>query len=155
MTDGISSQPTHRVVLRLLLPLAYTAMIWVLSSIPGGTGPTAPGLLDWLAPWLQNALHVPLFFGLAWTWLWALEPRGMRPAATILAALLLSVGYAALDEWHQGLTPGRYASAADLGRDAIGAVLAAWVWVQFRKRARHPTARRKGPSQGPGIRPGP
>ena len=44
-----------------------------------------------------------------------------RPGA---AALLICVGYAATDEWHQGFVAGRGPSVVDVGIDALGAGLA-------------------------------
>jgi len=50
-----------------------------------------------------------------------IRPPRPRPA---LVALLLSLGYGALDEWHQSFVPGRVPSVADWAADAAGALLA-------------------------------
>jgi VanZ family protein len=47
----------------------------------------------------------------------------LRPGATLLA-LGLTLGYGALDEWHQSFVPRRRASAGDWLADAAGAALA-------------------------------
>ena len=54
-----------------------------------------------------------------WRWRWA------------LGALLLSLAFAGLDEWHQSFERGRTGSAADVGFDAAGAALAQ-LWLTWR-----------------------
>ncbi|MFQ5791219.1 MAG: VanZ family protein [Acidobacteriota bacterium] len=46
---------------------------------------------------------------------------------SLFYSLLLSLTYAASDEWHQSFVPGRVASLADLLADALGIVAAAAV----------------------------
>ena len=88
--------------------------------------------------------------GLAWAWAlsadWPPDDRRRR------LALLLTVLYAASDEWHQSFVPGRHPSLLDVGIDAAGALLALWpgigllTRIQSRNRrplrARPPSARR-------------
>ncbi len=50
------------------------------------------------------------------------EPGNRSPWPTISLAVLLSTGYAALDEYHQSFTPSRTASWSDVAIDAGGAV---------------------------------
>jgi VanZ family protein len=50
-----------------------------------------------------------------------------------LVTLLLAVGYAGLDEWHQSFVPLREARVRDVAADAMGAVLAqSLVWFYAR-----------------------
>ena len=57
-----------------------------------------------------------------WRWRWA------------FAALLLSLGFAGLDEWHQTFEQGRTGSVGDVGFDAAGAAIAQ-VWLRWRTRS--------------------
>ena len=83
----------------------------------------------------DKLVHVLLYGILAWL-LGRAEPTlatlGRRAALT-LAGL---VCFAALDEWHQGFVPGRSASRADWGADAVGAAMGlALVAVRRRRTA--------------------
>ncbi len=114
---------------RLLLPLAYMAGIFLLSSIPDvGTPETmAESLLQWTTPELQNLLHVPLFGGLAAAWHWALHSVARSRRIMLLLAFLITTAYAFLDEWHQLHIPGRYGSWTDVMLNLIGIIAALWI----------------------------
>ena len=56
----------------------------------------------------------------------------VRPGPA-LAAVLLTIGYGVLDEIHQSTVPGRESSPADAAADAVGAVMAVWVFVAARR----------------------
>ena len=63
------------------------------------------------------------------------EPPCLRRDATI--ALVLTVLYAATDEWHQTFTASRQGSVADVALDATGAVAGlALLWLWDRRRCR-------------------
>lgn len=113
--------------LRILIPAAYCAGIFTLSSLPGGSKQQVdPGhtLLAHLPPLIQNILHIPLFGGLAWSWYWALQPwQGWSPRRRLVAAFLLTAIFAAFDEWYQSFVPDRTASLLDLALDLVGAAL--------------------------------
>ena len=70
-----------------------------------------------------GVFSIAVFHGLrgprvGWRWNWA------------FATLIIAVGYAGLDEWHQSFVPIRHASARDVAVDAFGALLAqALVWL--------------------------
>jgi len=52
-----------------------------------------------------------------------------------LATLVIAVGYAGLDEWHQSFVPLREARVRDVAIDAVGAVLAqtlVWLYAKWR-----------------------
>jgi VanZ family protein len=51
---------------------------------------------------------------------------GFRPASAraVVGAVVLTLVYAALDEWHQSQVPGRFPSVVDWVADAIGVGLA-------------------------------
>ena len=123
-----------------LLPLAWMAAIMWFSTgdfSAEHTGSFLGPLLRWLAPWasaaqiaavhgvVRKAAHLTEYAILAALWFTAFtrERRwSRRPAAW--AALLISIGWAFLDELQQATEPSRTASAADVGYDAAGALLA-------------------------------
>ncbi len=110
---------------RLLLPLTWMAGIFALSSIPDVDEPTnlAEQVLHWTSPGLQNLLHVPLYYGLAVAWLWALEKQvPFRKRLTIAATVTGT--WALLDEYHQLFVPGRFGSWTDVALDLLGVVMA-------------------------------
>ncbi len=77
-----------------------------------------------------GVFSISVFHGLrgpreGWRWSWA------------LATLIIAVGYAGLDEWHQSFIPIRHASVRDVAVDAFGALLAqALVWLYAKRRMR-------------------
>jgi VanZ family protein len=95
--------------------LAYMAMMFTLSSIPGST----LNRLGFAPTWV-NLAHLPLFAGLAIVTFWALEGTAWLRAAY---AGVLCAAFAISDEWHQAFVPGRRWSSFDLGLDAVGILL--------------------------------
>ena len=102
----------------------------------GSSRSTLPGPVGSQEPWgdaLRTALHVGEYAILA-----ALTYRALRRGAerelspslralrckAMLLALVLSLGYAFLDEAHQVFVPGRQFALADIALDLAGAVLA-------------------------------
>jgi VanZ family protein len=57
----------------------------------------------------------------------------------VLLALLLAVGYAALDEWHQTVVPGRDPSALDWVADSVGAALSFLIYARLGSAIRQET----------------
>lgn len=100
---------------RLPLVLAYMAVMFLLSTLPS-RALVQLGLTGSLA----DALHVPLYAGLALTTLFAVEGRGWL---RIVATALVCLGFAFLDEWYQGFIPGRVQSLDDLVSDAAGTAI--------------------------------
>lgn len=95
------------------------AAIFVLSSMPSVPGPGFPHS--------DKVGHVGLYAVLTWFVVRALGDGDVRRAGPgeWAAGAALAIAYGATDELHQAFVPGRVASWADLGADAIGAVLAA------------------------------
>jgi VanZ family protein len=133
-------------VIRLTIwlpPLAWMgAIIW----FSGGdfsaenTGSILGPLLRWLLPWaspaqidalhgtVRKAAHVAEYAALATLWFITFtRERGWSTRTAARAALLISIGWAFLDELHQATQPSRTASIADVGYDAAGALLASIV----------------------------
>lgn len=112
----------------LAASLAYTALIWALSSRSDSGGMGVPAPWDKLAHAAEYGILAGLLYGgLLWT---------RRPWALcwVLATL-----FGAGDELHQGLVPGRDASVWDFLADAAGAMAA--VALVHAVRARRPKDR--------------
>lgn len=97
---------------RALLPAAYMAGLFALSSIPQRE-------LNRLgiSAFLWDLGHVPLFVGLTWVTFWAL--RGPMVSRALVASLICTL-FAFSDELHQTFVPGRVFSWSDVGADLIG-----------------------------------
>lgn len=127
--------------LRLPVTLAYMASILGMSSIPGVIPDDASGLqgfFGWVAPSIQNLMHIPVYAGLAVLWCWTLElclTRFWRTAGACLIAICFGV----LDEWFQSFIPGRYASVNDILANALGAGVGvcaySYLWVGTRRKS--------------------
>jgi len=95
----------------LLPPLALMGLIYFLSA--------QPHLSSGLGPWdlvLRKLAHMTEYGLLWWFWARAVGPR---------AALAITLGYAATDEYHQTFVEGRHGTPVDVAIDAVG-VAAAW-----------------------------
>ena len=126
--------------LRALAPIAYCAALYVLSAVPGALdqqNSLEHALAGLFPPLVQNLLHLPLFAGLAWCCSWALRGWDLSPATRLSVALILTLSYAAIDEWHQSYVPDRSASQIDFVLDALGAALGALLAfaAEIRKKA--------------------
>ncbi len=94
-----------------LLALAWAALIFGLSARPAQDLPT-------LFFGADKFVHIALYAPLGW-WL----ARGFGVG---WLAVLVATAYGVSDEWHQSFVPGRMPSLADVGADAVGALLGAW-----------------------------
>ena len=107
----------------VIWPLLYMAGIFCLSSVPDyGSANSSLNPLAWIAPNVQNFLHLPVYAGLASLWFWALRHWMTESGYRIVLTLVLTVGFGLFDEWHQTFVPGRYGSLTDAGFNVIGAV---------------------------------
>ena len=106
----------------------WMAAIYAFSDRPDI--PKAPG--PWLDFVIKKLLHAAGYAVLAGLWWRALAGAGLR--RPYLWAFVLTVAYAAADEWHQTFVRGRTGGARDVAVDAAGALVAlAWL----RRRADH------------------
>ncbi|MEW6697463.1 MAG: VanZ family protein [Bacillota bacterium] len=109
-----------------LLPLAYMAFIWFLSSQPRHS------VVD-LGPhdsFIKESLHL-VEFGILYALLvLALLTQGELTPTGNRLAVLLAVAYAFLDEFHQSFVPTRSASVTDIIKDVIGVAVG---WYVVRK----------------------
>ena len=96
-------------------PLAWAAVILVLTSIPVPSTPVDDVL------GLDKLVHLVLYGVLG-----ALAARAARTPSRARLPLLAALGavilFAAADEWHQALVPGRSADPLDWVADAVGAL---------------------------------
>jgi len=84
--------------------------------------------LAWWEVAMRKLGHLGGYALLAALWAWALAGTVRRP---LVWAALVSLAYAATDEYHQTFVEGRHGAATDVGIDALGialAILAIWVW---------------------------
>jgi len=116
MTRLLVGRPA--LVLAWLMVAAWAAVIFAFSATPHLRVADAPDL-DFI---LRKAGHMAEFGTLA-VLLWrALALSGVRRA--IFFGLVLTIAYAATDEFHQSFTAGRNASGVDVSIDAAGALIA-------------------------------
>jgi VanZ family protein len=106
-----------RNILYWLPTLAFMALIFYLSSIPGQ---------DLEPPVSDIMLHLAVYFILALLVLFSLSKGLFRsvPGRIYLLAFFITVVYGLSDEWHQAFTPGRHPSLKDLFVDGAAALLA-------------------------------
>ena len=131
------------------LPVAlWAALIFAFSAQPNLRIAQADSL-DFV---LRKAGHM-FVFGVLSVLLWrALSSAGVRRA--IVSSWVLTVAYAASDEFHQSFTQGRHPSPVDVGIDASGAVIALCILVLWlrgggagsRPEASRPVATRQPPA---------
>jgi VanZ family protein len=115
--------------IRILAPIAYMALIFILSSFPGASdsddfSANQPG--TWLSSPIQNALHIPTYGLLAALLWWSLIPRIQSVRIQAVSACLIAAAYGALDELHQALVPGRTSSFSDIVFNFIGVATGAY-----------------------------
>ena len=103
-------------------PLAVMALIWFLSAQPD----LQSGLDTTLDLILRKLAHMAVFGALLLAW-W----RALGPAP----AVVITLAYAALDEWHQTWVEGRVGAFSDFAIDAAGAGVAAALMVVWLRRA--------------------
>ncbi len=138
-------------VLAWLAVAIWAAVIFVLSATPNLRVAEAADL-DFV---LRKAGHMAAFGILAvlvWQALISTPRRGrlistprwgslilMSPWRAVVLSWVLTLAYAASDEFHQSFTAGRHASGVDVGIDSAGAAIAlvaVVVWLHWRVRRR-------------------
>lgn len=106
-------------------PIALMALIFFLSA--------QPELSSGLGTWdlvLRKIAHATIYALLFLLWWRALRGFGIDGRA-VAAAMLITVGYAISDEWHQSFVLGRHGSPVDVLIDTAGASVAA-LWASRR-----------------------
>ncbi|MCL6621672.1 MAG: VanZ family protein [Syntrophobacterales bacterium] len=122
--------------------MAWCAAILIFSGDLGSSRKTL-GLFYWLMSWFPQLTPQEVEAWHAWfrklghlsayAVLYLLFFRaahlhlGLAPGRTCLVALVLTLGVAGVDETRQSLHPARSGTPADVGRDMLGALMAAIV----------------------------
>ncbi len=92
-----------------------------------------------LLRWFRKSIHVVEYGVLSLVLVWALTRPGERPRLRhVVGAIIGAVVVGCVDEWHQGMVPGRTGRGSDVGIDTLGAGLGqflAWVVSRFSDRS--------------------
>lgn len=123
-------------VRRVLLAMAYMGAILWMSSVPGTLSDDATALhrvFVWVAPSVQNLMHVPVYAGLAFLWCRVLDLRLPR-LWCVLGSFLIVSSFGVIDEWFQSFVPGRFASVGDVIANALGAAIGIGVFLYVSNR---------------------
>jgi VanZ family protein len=113
---------------RWLLVVVWMAVIFAFSSWPSPPS-VSISLVDFV---VKKTAHFTEFGILAVLLVRALARGGGRPTRRQqYVALGLVAVYAALDELHQVITPGRFPSPVDVGIDILGAITFLWLWARL------------------------
>jgi VanZ family protein len=110
--------PPNRTLVRALAPLALMGVIFYLSAQP------AAAHHAWWVIVVRKLGHVTGYALLTALWAWALQGVVTRP---VLVAVCIALAYACTDEYHQTFVRGRNGSPIDVGIDAIGMAIAAYL----------------------------
>ena len=97
-------------------PLALMALSWFLSAQPD----LKSGLDSDLDLVLRKLAHMTLFGAITLAWWRAAGP---------VAAVVITLAYAGVDEWHQTFVEGRRGAFSDVAIDALGAGVASALMV--------------------------
>jgi VanZ family protein len=108
----------NRALLRALAPLALMGMIFYFSA------QSSTGDHPWWDVILRKLGHVTGYALLTALWAWALQGIVRRP---LLVAVCIAFAYACTDEFHQTFVSGRTGTPVDVGIDAIGMAIAAFL----------------------------
>jgi VanZ family protein len=114
------------------LAVGYLLAMLALSLVPGTTVEERGSLFEFLAPELQNLLHVPEYALLSWLWCRGLSGLALGTRGSAALALAVAGGCGVVEESIQLLVPGRFGSLTDLALDLVGAVAGVgfFVWRQ-------------------------
>ncbi len=114
--------------------LAWMLLIYYLSSLPYTSIETIWSVPPEEVTWVSGSMgdrsiqgHLAIFAVLAWLARAAIQCWNAGNVYLLrwsILAVVFSVGYGVMDEFHQSTVPGRTASISDVGVDALGAVAA-------------------------------
>ena len=120
--------------IRWLVTFSYVILIVILSVTPG-QDQIDDGIFVWLVvntpTLLQKTMHVAVYAGLSFLWMWAMEkvwPRVVR----LSVSFILPVSLGVFLEWYQTSIPGRFGTLLDVllnsGGSALGLLAALLVF---------------------------
>jgi VanZ family protein len=110
-----------RCLVRWMTVILWMGGIFMLSAIPSFGLPPASAYAGYDHP-LRKFAHVLEYAGLTLLLYRAFRLHVHRPSQAWLLAGLVAALYAASDEWHQTLVPGRDGTARDVAIDGIGVI---------------------------------
>jgi VanZ family protein len=129
--NGLQARKPPAILLAWLLVAVWAGVIFALSATPHLRVAEAADL-DFI---LRKAGHMAAF-GILAVLIWRALDFSAIPRALVWS-LVLTIAYAATDEFHQSFTAGRNASPVDVSIDSAGALmalLALVVWLHMRAR---------------------
>ncbi|KAB7707389.1 VanZ family protein [Bacillus aerolatus] len=123
----------------VFVPVAWCFLIFLFTASPSSAGSNTLSIFQQLLDLndeqakvvnflIRKATHVMVFGFLAILFTFVFRKK------RFLFAWLLTTVYAATDEFHQSLVPGRTGSIADVLLDSISAALALFVWSRMVRR---------------------
>jgi VanZ family protein len=138
MNKGSIGRPLDSLLVNSLLrywlpPALWAGVIFILSAQP--SLPHYPDtLLDLI---LKKAAHM-IEYGILASLLWRALSRGQGALSRSawVTAFVVSVLYAASDEYHQTFVPGRNGTPVDVGIDTVGALIALLIVGSLRRKER-------------------
>jgi VanZ family protein len=117
-----------------LLAILFALAVVVVSSWPGVSLPDiGPAQIDKVLHFSQYLILAALSAG-GWG-----GPKGRRSPVRIAIALIILIGFAGLDEYHQSWIPGRDPDWRDFLADGLGIGVGFWLGLKFLTRDRQST----------------
>ncbi|MCK4463627.1 MAG: VanZ family protein [Candidatus Omnitrophica bacterium] len=107
----------------MLIPVLYMMFIFILSSIPGEA--YEPIFINTV---ISNMLHIPLFGVLAFLWMRTFANKKVRLNKAFIYTMIITIVYAAFNEFHQSFVPGREMSLGDFAMDTLGCIAAIYLY---------------------------
>ena len=89
-------------------------LIFISSSIPMDKEIKGLEFVMKIDPGLQNALHMPVFALLSYSWLRSFHYLNYSSKRGLFLTFLCTITFAVLDEFYQIIIPGRYCSIGDI-----------------------------------------
>jgi len=113
----------NRIIKKWLLVVLWAGLIFFLSHQPG----LKSGLPEKLDFFLAKSAHFLEYAILAFLLIRALQEHKLTKKKILILAVILAMGYAFSDEYHQSFVLGRNASLRDVFIDSSGVLLVAWL----------------------------
>lgn len=112
--------------------MLWAAFILALTSLPGSAVPDVGNVPSGT----DKVLHATIYSVFGWLCVRALDPSRFRWTSCLLVMVGIAI-FAAADEWHQSLIPGREPSVWDWVADVTGAAVGVTFGVLSRRRERY------------------
>jgi VanZ family protein len=123
----------HPLLSRWLPPILWMVLIFVISAQSTLPSPPEP----WLDVLLKKTAHFLEYALLAFLWWRALSGGSPRAGWLLVIAGLVSILYAASDEYHQAFVPNRHGRLWDVGVDSAGVIVVlGFIWWRGRQRGK-------------------